>query len=232
MSKGTKHYAKAHEKFVKSTILYMSQDRNSGKAYLYYDKDYNAPVYKDELEDLFLDGVVIRANKIGTPEQYAYLKPTKYTVGEGTLNVSGGDSIDVYTISAFDRPVDESDRNYYLESISLDGFKYEITTKGVPIYRNKNRDFKELITIKSSLVLGETYTVNWDGVEYNTELKLDEGGYYLGQNYYYPSPDEPCPFGLLFDLGWNAELNAYIIDTILTVIATTPETSHTVSIYK
>ena len=63
MSKRDNHYATADEKFVKRVILYgkvEDPDDDQTANALYYDKNFENPVYNDEVEDLFLDGAIIR----------------------------------------------------------------------------------------------------------------------------------------------------------------------------
>lgn len=76
------HYAHAQEKFVKNVILYIDDN-----AVLYYDKTFHKPVSKDELRDLYLDGVIVEVVSAGfmcTPKGY---DPLGYLVCDiGSVN--------------------------------------------------------------------------------------------------------------------------------------------------
>lgn len=233
MGKRTNHYAKEDEKFVKTTIVYIEINPDGNTGTLYYDKDLKNPVYKDELEDLYLDGIepfILDAMRGRT-----YLKPLFCTVdGISVINVSGP-----CMVYATKRPVEVNESNafFYLEKMTLDGFENldGETLNGVSntiVYRNKNRDFEQPITPKTPLVAGETYIVNWDGTGYECVLEGAEGGFYLGLDYYSGDQSKDYPFGIWFAEKYDEAQGITVPTDIKIVFATTPETSHTISIYK
>lgn len=101
MTKRTNHYATSDEKFVKTTILYMGPSGDSPEPWLYYDKDFKDPVYVDELEDLYLDGVEVYTITQMDSSQKAYLKPLICVVDLGKIGVMG--DAQILMVNAFNR---------------------------------------------------------------------------------------------------------------------------------
>lgn len=94
--------------------------------------------------------------------------------------------------------------------------------------------FDEYINLDDPVVLGETYTISWDGVEYSATLRLDDGYSYFGINYYYPgeNPDN-LPFGILLDFKWDNETEIYYATQVKCVYTdSSTAKSHTIAIYK
>lgn len=70
-------YADYEDKFVKAIMLYSSND-----AYLFYDEDFTEPVIADDLERLFLNGVVIKTNGV-------LIKPTMFEYNSNVVRTEG-----------------------------------------------------------------------------------------------------------------------------------------------
>lgn len=77
------------------------------------------------------------------------------------------------------------------------------------------------LNLNSKMEVGKYYTINWDGVEYISELRSEDGGRYLGFNAYYGEHKE-YPFCI-----WLTDLTNGLINS---VYSQTPESSHTVYI--
>lgn len=229
MSKRTNHYATADTKYVKTTILY-----GDDNARAFYDEECTEPVYSDEAVDLFLDGVVLNDSTYGIYHSIQSLSKNHDKLY--SFAYSGGGYINTTK-----RPVEVNESNaiFYLEKMTLGGFDNSngdtlIAPSGenVPVYRNGNRDFEQPITPTIPMMREETYIVNWDGTEYECVMSTDEGGYYLGANYYGISYNGTYPFGIWFAEKYDEAQGITVPTDINVVFAMTPETSHTISIYK
>lgn len=102
MIKRHNHYAKADEKFIKTTILYVGPSGDSPEPWLYYDKDFKDPVYVDELEDLYLDGVEVYVISQMDSSQTAYIKPLMCVVDLGKIGVMDPSGV-MFMLNAFNR---------------------------------------------------------------------------------------------------------------------------------
>lgn len=77
------------------------------------------------------------------------------------------------------------------------------------------------LKVSKPLVMGNKYIVTWDDVEYTATLYSEDGGHFLGMNYYYPTENpDLLPFGM-----WVRG----DIDTLTEICAIEPGT-HTFSI--
>lgn len=82
------HYATSEEKFVHTTFLYgkiKSGGFGSDTAIhaAYYDKNFENPVYKDEMKELFLDGAVYTV-----PNSPMFVRPSDYNHQTQSMRVS------------------------------------------------------------------------------------------------------------------------------------------------
>lgn len=122
------------------------------------------------------------------------------------------------------RPFYERDNktNIYLDEQNFDGF---VDWSG-GLYAK----FDVELSLNSAIERGKTYTINWDGVEYISELKETENGLYLGFNAYGSIHDD-YPFGIWFSMS-NASNNYNASIIINSIYTTSTESSHTISIYE
>ena len=111
--------------------------------------------------------------------------------------------------------ISDAEQKYYSEETTFDGFTDNNYFSGVTFWDNP-------LSINGELVIGRTYTVVWDGVEYQAELCEGEGCLYFGHCYYWDKYwGSDLPFGILFVYS----------DRAIQVIQTTDEgTSHTLAI--
>lgn len=84
------HYATSEEKFVHTTILYgklksggFDNDNDTAIHAVYYDKNFENPVYKDEMKELFLDGVIYTV-----PNSPIIIRPSDYNHQTQSMRVS------------------------------------------------------------------------------------------------------------------------------------------------
>lgn len=126
------------------------------------------------------------------------------------------------------RPFGEEDRTaFYLNETTINGF-----AESGDLYRVL---FDEYISLNQPVLIGETYTILWDGEEYNATLYSEDGGNYFGINYYSPNHYNPdnLPFGIWLNYEWNSEANKGC-STQIQLIFTDSSTSasHTIAIHK
>lgn len=126
------------------------------------------------------------------------------------------------------RPFYEEDNQmkFYLNETTIDG----ISESG-EFYQVW---FEEGIKLDEPVILGETYTISYDGVEYSATPQQEEGGSYFGIDYYSPgeNPDN-LPFGIWLDTNWDDETDKRYATQIQCVFTnSSTSASHTLAIYK
>lgn len=143
------------------------------------------------------DGVIKRApkGKVGGENN-----PTKLSDLENDLFYAKIDRV-----AAFD----EVTMNGFFED---DGTRYKISV------------WDEPFSLNFPLKYGQNCVVIWDGVEYTATVEEDEGGYYIGQNYYRSGWQADVPFGIWIQNGYNGGTD------IPFVLSLNPGDSHTCTI--